>query len=152
MTRPFPIPNAVATCAYKQFQDSMGVLIGTSTGNNRQRAGIIYARTLAPWSTFRKIEDPVEAEPVYRAQLDRDIAKIEDQLSQVSDRVRYLTSSLKLEVNPVLVFACFEDLGLKDYFCHRTWLAGWLNDTYGIEVPELGRTRTEVVASGDTLV
>jgi hypothetical protein len=129
---PFPIDNAVATCSYREYQPDMGQLIGTSTGNCRNRSGVVYARTLAPWSTFNKVDDEELAEPIYKIQLYESISKVEAQLKDLGRRFPGQT----------LVFACFEDLSKRGLFCHRTWLASWLATTYAVNVPELGATRT----------
>lgn len=130
-TGTIPIPNRLATCSYKEYGEHMGVLVGTSTGNCRQRSGVRYARSMAPYSIFRKVEDPEMALPIYWKQLDDDRGKIEAELQALA----------RDYPDQVLVFACFEDLGKAGLFCHRTWLAQWFTSRYGVEVTEFGRTR-----------
>lgn len=133
MTKPLPISNPLATCSYKEFKDSMGVLVGTSTGNCRQRSGVRYARTMAPYSIFKKgINDPELEEAIYFKQLDDDQDKIEAELRKLESDYPGQT----------LVLACFEDLSKAGLYCHRTWLGRWFKSRYGVHLPELGKVLT----------
>jgi hypothetical protein len=132
VTRQLPISNQLATCSYREFKDEMGVLVGTSTGNCRNRSGVRYARTMAPYSIFKKgLDDPELELAIYWKQLDDDHEKIEAEWVKLGADYPGQT----------LVFACFEDLTKAGLYCHRTWLGSWITSRYGTEVTELGKTR-----------
>lgn len=123
-----------ATCCYHQFRPEMGIPVRTSAGTPRfpLRYELRHAiPQLAPTWATRQL-DYVDFRRAYRHQLhrftiDRVLAAAYDirQAEGVDDEVP-------------LVLLCFENLAKPDQWCHRTFLAEWLEAKGQGEVMEFG--------------
>jgi len=82
-------------------------------------------RPLAPPRWLLKAKDPAMFDREYRKQLDALDAK------QVAK-----------ELGPDAILLCWESFNVR---CHRRLVAAWLEEKFGIVVPELGHDRTESV-------
>lgn len=128
-TKPFNFK--LATCSYKGFKPEMGVPVRITVGAYRWWQGpkLLYVAELAPWGIFGKPEfngHPEAFEKAYRERLDTNREVIEAKLTALSD-----------EGHVRLVLLCYEDVYQPGLYCHRTWAANWLHETFGVDVPEV---------------
>lgn len=138
----------MATCSFREWHPSMGVRVGTTVGRNKRHPGIDELEAFKPRILFKapyRTAPPDQMRIAYRAALNSTRDVIDASLRGLA------------EAHPgeTLVFLCYEVLSQAGAYCHRTWLAEWLAETYQVEVPELGKTRapdTATVEEPPTLV
>jgi hypothetical protein len=116
----------LATCSFKEFEAEMGVPVQTSVGNARYiKFAVEQGKSMAPYGLL-KVGDPVEFERRYRDRLN----------SHTNAIMANLTSLATSYPGQRLVLLCFEDL--RQAWCHRIFLARWLEALGAQPIPELG--------------
>ena len=126
---------ALVTSRYQNYQaiEASGLLpVGTSRGRPRWKLPYRLHAIITPLAPSRdtfSIEDEMEFDVAYRAQLDATgIEAIRDHLEQVNESGGHRG----------LVLLCFEDTSeLGEFSCHRRTFARWWQEQSGQEVPEL---------------
>jgi hypothetical protein len=119
----------VATGRYQSWQPGHGVPVRITVGapkfwgNRRQLADL---RVVAPYGLMDPAIPTDECRQRYLARLEPRAGRIVADLARIA----------RQHPGEQLVLLCFEDVSKDE--CHRTWLAEWLEEHYGIEVPELG--------------
>lgn len=122
----------IATCSFTAYRPEMGLPVRTSTGNAR-------------FFKYRPLANLPEAAPFgifgNDAYMGKPDAFRDAYLRRLDDNAEAITATLKVLAEesglpPVLL--CFENLSDPSKHCHRTWLAGWLEQHSGLVVPELG--------------
>lgn len=128
----------LATCSYTAFTEDMGTPVRTSVDapwwplkyDLEHKCPLVYPGEL------RRIGDPDEFTPLYRAVLDEHAGEIAEELAAIAG-----TTGKR----PVLL--CFENLWKGDgTWCHRRTLAEWLEERTGLVVPELSVPKPPRVA------
>jgi hypothetical protein len=116
----------LATASYSAWRPWMGVPVGTSIGSPKWWTGptIQDGRSMAPWGRLFDIEDAAEFRTAYRARLHRRQYVIFRQLDELADAYPGVP----------LILMCFER---RPEDCHRSVLAGWLDEMLDVYVPEV---------------
>lgn len=110
----------LSTSSYSRYRPEWGRAIRTTVGRCRWFAHpAVHAGSVTPYGLLH-IEDPAEFAAAYVARLDR-------HGSAVIDELQALTGGAPA------VLLCFER---DPADCHRSTLAGWLADRFGLDVPE----------------
>ena len=96
---------------------------------HRRDPRLVDGRLLAPWGLVNGGKAPFS--------LDERRERYERRLDERSDEVVALLARLAVEhPGEQLCLLCFEDVHAGQE-CHRRWLAEWIEDRFGIDVPEL---------------
>ena len=103
----------------------MGVPVRTSVGAPRSfPAPLIDWMTVAPFGIYNADLDEATFRRKYRHQLHRKTPKVLAELAELQEAYAPLP----------IVLLCFEPAGI---FCHRTVLAGWLEEQMGETISEM---------------
>ena len=117
----------LATGRYQTWRPEDGVPIRTTVGAPKFWRGpdLVDGRVMAPYGLLSDDLTTDEARRRYRQRLD-----------EQADGVAAALATIATEhPGQPLVLLCYENVQAGEQ-CHRRWLAGWLADRYGIEVPE----------------
>ena len=119
--------TAIATGRYQTWRPEHGVPIRTTVGAPKFWRGpdLVDGRIMAPYGLLSDDLSTDEARRRYRRRLD-------DRADPV---MATLVAIATEHPGQRLVLLCFENVHAGEE-CHRRWLADWLADRYGIEVPE----------------
>lgn len=130
----------VATCSYTAYERIMGLPVRISGSAPRwaklpsERFGTFtrwpVVRGMVPAADYVGITDDEEFRSRYVGQLNELRDSIEAELKALAD----------LHKAP-LVLCCFEKELPTPHTCHRTIAARWLEEQFGLSVPELGEGR-----------
>jgi hypothetical protein len=119
----------IATGRYQTWKPEHGVPVRITVGAPRfwgNRPQLADLRVAAPYGLLDPAIPTDECRRRYLERLDAKASQVETGLARIAGQ----------HPGEQLVLCCFEDVS-RDA-CHRTWLAEWLHEKYGIEVPELG--------------
>jgi hypothetical protein len=120
--------SGIVTGRYAVWKPSHGVPIRTTVGSPRFWRGppLVDGRRLAPWGLL----DPELPTDVCRQRYEQRLDELGDEVIELLERIAEDHDGERL------VLLCFENVH-RGEFCHRRWLAEWIEDRYGIVVPEL---------------
>lgn len=127
-----------ATCDYQRFHPAMGVPVQTSLG--APKMPLLYRpvplREVMPDRSMLGL-DYDEYRRKYRHKLHRTT------LTRVMAGVNRVRGEARAEPDATIVLLCFENLGVNEHkgslqWCHRSFLAQWLQEKTGEDVPEYG--------------
>lgn len=130
----------LATCSYSEFKTEMGYPVRISIGSPRFKTNYELKDnhwSLTPRASYLRASDAVFYGSLEDQMSKRGAQKIWDDLLVISKRAG----------QERLVLLCFERLDRRDD-CHRTFVAKWMGQQLGIEIPELGATPDK--PAGDT--
>lgn len=121
------VDHPLITAAFKDYKPTMGTAIRTTVGANRWfRHPHVHARLCTPYGVFGKYEDEAEYRAAYLAKLD-----------EAGDAVIQEIRTLTVPSGGRGALLCFCKVAQGEW-CHRRMLATWLQDRYGLFVPEFG--------------
>jgi hypothetical protein len=123
------------TCAFRDWQPEMGVLVRTSVSHPRGWKGppMCASKVLTPLGIFGVHTEYEPYREAYRRRLDK--YGIEGVLQEL-ETIAY-TKCLDSDEPCRLNLACFCDL--EKSWCHRRLASEWLEEHTGIAVPEARR-------------
>lgn len=132
-----PLVPDLATCSYRALTSEMGVGVSTSVGKPRgwhgsREKGIPskpFINEIAPYGIFnhKPAYDEATFRRLYAERLEENAPAIDQRIAHYQDEFP----------GQRLVILCWCTISEPDGFCHRRMAARWLEDRYGIEVPEL---------------
>jgi hypothetical protein len=120
------------TARYQDWRPQHGVPVRISVGAPKFWRGrkLVDGRVAAPWGL-------IESAGKAALSIDERRERYEQRLDEKGDEVVALLARIAVEhPGEQLCLCCFEDVHAGQE-CHRRWLAEWLEDRFGIDVPEL---------------
>ena len=115
----------LSTGCYRLWRPDHGVPVRTSVGPPRWFPDVLVEwPTVYPWGIYNADLDEQTFRRKYRHQLHRKTPKVLAELQELREGYASLG----------IVLLCFEPAGT---FCHRTVLAGWLEEQLGETISEL---------------
>jgi hypothetical protein len=120
--------TTLVTSRYQTWRPDDGVPIRTTVGAPKFWRGpdLVDGRITAPYGLLSEELPTDEARRRYRQRLDDRADCVVATLASIATR----------HPDQTLCLLCYEDVHAGEE-CHRRWLAEWLDDRYGIEVPEV---------------
>jgi hypothetical protein len=119
----------LVTGRYQTWKPGEGVPIRSTVGYPRfwRHGPLVHARDITPYGVFGRDDlDGAAAQAAYVTRLD-----------DLGDTVVFnLAAIARDHPGEQLVVLCFENVPAGES-CHRRWFAGWMEDRYGLVVPEL---------------
>jgi hypothetical protein len=119
--------TAIVTGRYRLWRPEHGVAVQITVGTPKfgRWPDLVDGRIMAPFGLLSEDMPTDEARRRYRQRLDDRADRVVAALASIATR----------HPNQTLCLLCFEDVHAGEE-CHRRWLADWLDDRYGIVVPE----------------
>jgi hypothetical protein len=120
----------LATGSYRDHRPDLGVPVATSVGPHPAFRNAPQVHALKPFGVFGVMSDRpvVEQRTAYLARLHKHARTIERVLDD-------LTATYPGQTLVVLCW-CPRDIAVQGA-CHRRWAADWLDEHYGVQVPEV---------------
>ena len=122
----------LSTCSFARYNTKLGVPVSTAVKPPRTWPWSETCKTVTPFGIFGKYTQLGPYRIAYEDRLNAKQLLLEQELGELQAKYP----------NQMLVLLCFCDVTKAQNWCHRRMAAEWIEQKYGISVPEWTQPRT----------